>query len=149
MDEQAISEAAQEAVEEIEPTSELGVHLLGHLSCELESAVEVDGDEAVVVAHVSNVDLSQAIEEAYEQLAGDAETFTSLGDLYQEEADTDEEFFGIMRDVIYEHIDSSTALVQSDVELRFSKEGNTWTLDEQSAEDFARAAYAGLESGAK
>ena len=141
-DERVIREAAEAAVDSIAPVDELEEHLLAKFSCEVDEQVSVDGDDATCVVHVTNANLPQALEEAYDELGTDASTIASLGDLYQD--GTDDEFYAHMLEVIYRHIDECEDMVEQDVELRFAKADNAWSLDEKSAEEFARAAYADL-----
>ena len=141
-DEKVIRKAAKDAVAEIEAETELEEHLLSRFECELGKVV-VTGDHATLEAHVSNVDLPAALKEAFDEVSMDAETIDSVGELYRE--GTDEELTDAFVDVLYQHLDDCTDLVETDVTLRFTKRDNEWKLDEGSAEEFATAAYAGLE----
>lgn len=144
LDEKAILDAAEEAVDEIKPATEMDEYLLEYFTCDLEDTVEVDGDHAVLRALVSNVDLSQAIGNAYEELGHNPETIASLGKLYAED-ETTEQLGKDLTEVIYKHISACDEMVDTTVELRFTKKGNAWKLEDESAKEFARAAYAGLE----
>lgn len=144
LDEKAILEAAEEAVDEIKPATEMDEHLLEFFTCDLDTTVEVDGDHAVLKVLVSNVDLPQALADAYEELGQNPETRASLGELYRDE-EVIEEFGAEMTKVIYDHISACDKMVDTTVELKFSKKGNEWKLEKESAKEFAHAAYAGLE----
>lgn len=144
LDEKAILDAAEEAVDEIKPTTEMDEHLLEYFTCDLEDTVEVEGDHAVLRVLVSNVDLPQAIGDAYEELGQNPETRASLGKLYSED-ETTEQLGKDLTEVIYRHISECDKMVDTTVELHFTKKGNTWKLEDESAKEFARAAYAGLE----
>ena len=42
---------------------------------------------------------------------------------------------------LYKHLDESTDLVTTSVELKMNKENGTWTVDEGSLNDFVGAVY--------
>ena len=142
LDEKAILDATEEAIDDIAPTTDLDEHLLARLKCEVKGVKVGKGGKATATVHVSNVDLGQALEDAYAEFGEDADKVASIGELYRE--GTDDELWSELIDVLYKHIDSCKKLKETDVDLKFHMVEGSWSLDEDSAADFAHAAYPGL-----
>lgn len=144
-DKQAIADATQEQMDAIKPEGTAEKHLLKHFSCKIVGEVQVEGTSATLDVEVSNVDVEKALESAGVELRAE-DVVATLGEMYREERD--EEMEEMLLDEAYEAIDACDEVVTTKLTLRYSKKGDVWTLDDDSAEEFADAVFPQAEAEA-
>ena len=111
-------------------------HALKHFDYKI-NEVKVEGNTATVKLDITNTNIRKAMAAARSDVSNmnDEESMQ----LYQN-GDTNALIKKLMES-LYKHLDESTDLVTTSVELKMNKENGTWTADEGSLNEFVGAVY--------
>ena len=101
--------------------------------------IEVNGDTATAEVAVTNMDVNGVAEETMNRLKSDPESARKLAEINQNEGHA-----AMMRYVfnaMFDALDAVTESTTTDVTLKLTKNGNQWSVDEDSKTVLSEAIY--------
>ena len=101
--------------------------------------IEVSGDTATAEVAVTNLNVKNVMEETMNRLKSDPESASKLAEINQSEGHA-----AMMRYVfsaLFEALDAVTESTTTDVTLKLTKNGNKWSIDEDSETVLSEAIY--------
>ena len=117
---------------------------LGHCFAKFDYTVDdvrIDGKDATASLTYTNVDLGAAAEAAAAEITSNLDDYADL--LASENAE--QELMKAFMQKFYEKLDSAEETVDSQAELSFTKDGDEWTVDEESITAMVESMYGGVK----
>jgi len=103
--------------------------------------VVIDGKDATANITITNVDLGAAAETAA------ADITANLGDYADvlSSQDAEQGLMKVFMQKFYEQLDAATETIDTPAELKFTKDGDEWVVDEESIVTLVEGMYGGVE----
>ena len=142
VDESNASQLAQLEAYGIDIYEFLG-HALGKFDYQI-GDIKIDGNTATADITVTNIDVSAVVNDAIESAQSDPDVAKKL----EEVAETGDQaaVMKVVMDYVYSELDAATETITTDTQITLTKNGDTWTVDEEGMSDFLVGVYGNYAS---